>query len=393
MLSNQRLTSRKTLYLFTSRTGVYAFRWNVRVNGKHHQPSLSLKTRDYMTAVRFASDLASRILQLSNPTVDEIKSIYSDFSGRQKKQSLLLSSIDIVDFLQDLSAKSQTEYRNCWNGFVNCLAPSTTLDSVRSAHLEKWKQTQTCSATTMKKKLRLLSSCFNRLGHKVETEWFKISVEKKPVRPTRAIAESELKMLPQATERYKNEVDRWKYYLPRIAALTGCRLNELAQLRVGDIDLGKQPSLSINDSHIDKKLKNSASEREIPITNELNKLFVELVEGRGGDERLFELPYSKYNGYVGKPSKFFSQLLKQLDIYNVTFHSLRHYVVTELFNQGVKEELIGALLGHSVGKLTTGKVYLSGFSYRNKHNAMQMLALKHDDSFVREELFSSLACD
>ncbi len=352
MLSNQRLTSRKTLYLFTSRTGVYAFRWNVRVNGKHHQPSLSLKTRDYMTAVRFASDLASRILQLSNPTVDEIKSIYSDFSGRQKKQSLLLSSIDIVDFLQDLSAKSQTEYRNCWNGFVNCLAPSTTLDSVRSAHIEKWKQTQTCSATTMKKKLRLLSSCFNRLGHKVETEWFKISVEKKPVRPTRAIAESELKMLLQATERYKNEVDRWKYYLPRIAALTGCRLNELAQLRVGDIDLGKQPSLSINDSHIDKKLKNSASEREIPITNELNKLFVELVEGRGGDERLFELPYSKYNGYVGKPSKFFSQLLKQLDIYNVTFHSLRHYVVTELFNQGVKEELIGALLGHSVGKLT-----------------------------------------
>ncbi len=137
MLSNQRLTSRKTLYLFTSRTGVYAFRWNVRVNGKHHQPSLSLKTRDYMTAVRFASDLASRILQLSNPTVDEIKSIYSDFSGRQKKQSLLLSSIDIVDFLQDLSAKSQTEYRNCWNGFVNCLAPSTTLDSVRSAHIEK----------------------------------------------------------------------------------------------------------------------------------------------------------------------------------------------------------------------------------------------------------------
>ncbi|WP_231566695.1 site-specific integrase [Vibrio variabilis] len=227
----------------------------------------------------------------------------------------------------------------------------------------------------MKKKLRLLSSCFNRLGHKVETEWFKISAEKKPVRPTRAIAESELKMLLQATERYKNEVDRWKYYLPRIAALTGCRLNELAQLRVCDIELGKQPSLSINDSHTDKKLKNSASEREIPISNELKKLFEELVEGKGDDERLFELPYSKYNGYVGKPSKFFSQLLKQLDIDHVTFHSLRHYVVTELFNQGVKEELIGVLMGHSIGKLTTGKVYLSGFSYQNKYDALKNLGL------------------
>ncbi|OOQ64199.1 recombinase [Vibrio parahaemolyticus] len=376
MLSNHRLPSRKALYLFTSRTGVYTFRWSIRNNGMHHQPTLSLKNRDYLTAVRLASDLASRILQVANPTIDEVKSIYDDFRGQKRKESQLLNSVDVMMCLTDLSAKSQTEYRNCWFSFVQCLAPSTTLDSVRSAHIEKWKQTQTCSATTMKKKLRLLSSCFNRLGHKVETEWFKISVEKKPVRPTRAISESELKMLLQATERYKNEVDRWKYYLPRIAALTGCRLNELAQLRVGDIDLGKQPSLSINDSHTDKKLKNSASEREIPITNELKKLFVELVEGRGDDERLFELPYSKYNGYVGKPSKFFSQLLKQLDIDNVTFHSLRHYVVTALFNQGVREELIAALLGHSFGKLTTGKVYMSGYSYKVLYSALSALTLK-----------------
>ncbi len=376
MLSNHRLSSRKALYLFTSRTGVFTFRWSIRNNGTHHQPTLSLKTRDYLTAVRLASDLASRILRVANPTIDEVKSIYDDFRGQKRKESQLLNSVDIMMCLTDLSAKSQAEYRNCWISFVQCLALSTTLDSVRSAHIEKWKQTQTCSATTMKKKLRLLSSCFNRLGHKVETEWFKISVEKKRVRPTRAIAESELKMLLQATERYKNEVDRWKYYLPRIAALTGCRLNELAQLRVGDIDLGKQPSLSINDSHTDKKLKNSASERELPISNELKKLFVELVEGRGDDERLFELPYSKYNGYVGKPSKFFSVLIKQLKIKDVTFHSLRHYVVTTLFNQGVREELIGALLGHSFGKLTTGKVYMSGYSYKVLHSALSTLTLK-----------------
>lgn len=211
MLSNYRLPSRKALYLFTSRTGVYTFRWSIRNNGMHHQPTLSLKTRDYLTAVRLASDLASRILRVTNPTIDEVKSIYDDFRGKKRKESQLLNNVDIMMCLTDLSAKSQTEYRNCWISFVQCLAPSTTLDSVRSAHIEKWKQTQTCSATTMKKKLRLLSSCFNRLGHKVETEWFKISVEKKPVRPTRAIAESELKILLQATERYKNEVDRWKY--------------------------------------------------------------------------------------------------------------------------------------------------------------------------------------
>lgn len=374
MLSNHRLSSRKALYLFTSRTGVYTFRWSVRANGKHHQPTLSLKTRDYLTAVRLASDLASRILSLSSPTIDEVKSIYYDFRGEKRKESLLLSSIDIMINLMDLSAKSQTEYRNCWISFVLCLPSSTTLNSVRQSHIEKWRETQTCSATTMRKKLRLLSSCFSRIGHKVESEWFKISVEKKSVRPTRAITKTELEALFQATEVFKTQIDKWKYYLPRIAALTGCRLNEVAQLRVRDIKLGKQPNLSINDLHPDKKLKNSASERDIPITNELKKLLIELIQGKSIDERLFDLPYSKYNGYVGKPSKFFSLLMKQLKINDVTFHSLRHYVVTELFNQGVREELIGTLMGHSVGKLTTGKVYLSGFSYQKKYDALIKVA-------------------
>ncbi|TOR04209.1 hypothetical protein CGG83_24285, partial [Vibrio parahaemolyticus] len=67
--------------------------------------------------------------------------------------------------------------------------------------------------------------------------------------------------------------------------------------------------------------------------------------------------------------------LKSLDIKDVSFHSLRHYVVTELFNMGVKEELIGTLMGHSVGKLTTGKVYLAGFSYYVKRDAIGKLVL------------------
>ncbi|TNZ48416.1 recombinase, partial [Vibrio parahaemolyticus] len=112
MLSNQRLSSRKSLYLITSRTGVFTFRWNLRVNGKHHQPTLSLKTRDYLQAVKLASEIAIRIQQITLPTLEDIKSIYSDFKGSQSKKALLLQSIDISNHLTDLSIKSQTEYRN-----------------------------------------------------------------------------------------------------------------------------------------------------------------------------------------------------------------------------------------------------------------------------------------
>ncbi|HBC3989385.1 TPA: site-specific integrase [Vibrio parahaemolyticus] len=375
MLSNQRLSSKKSLYLITSRTGVFAFRWNLRVNGKHHQPTLSLKTRDYLQAVKLASEIAIRIQQITQPTLEDIKSIYSDFKGSQSKKALLLQSIDISNHLADLSIKSQTEYRNCWNSFVSSLSQSTTLDSVRRSHIDQWKKTQTCSLTTMKKKLRLLSSCFGRVGHKVEQDWFKVAVGKTPVRPKRAITKQELGELLRATQSYKRSKDEWKYYLPRIAAITGCRLNEIAQLRVCDVQLGDEPTLSINDDHDDKKLKNSSSKRVLPITIPLLNLLNELKAGKGQNEHLFNLPYSKQNGYAGKPSKYFSVLLKSLDIKGVSFHSLRHYVVTELFNAGVKEELIGSLMGHSVGKLTTGKIYLSGFSYDNKFKALDMVSV------------------
>ncbi|ELB2291811.1 site-specific integrase [Vibrio parahaemolyticus] len=366
---------RKANYLVLSNTGIYTFRWNLRVDNKHYQPKLSLKTRNYLEAMKHASVLAIQVLSINNPTLEDIKSIYSDFKGSQSKQALLLQSIDISNHLTDLSIKSQTEYRNCWNSFVSSLSQSTTLDSVRQSHIEQWKKTQTCSLTTMKKKLRLLSSCFGRVSHKVEQDWFKIAVEKTPVRPKRAITKQELGELLRATLSYKKSKDEWKYYLPRIAALTGCRLNEIAQLRVCDVHLGNEPTLSINDDHDDKKLKNSSSKRVLPVTIPLLNLLNELITRKGKNEHLFNLPYSKQNGYAGKPSKYFSELLKSLDIKDVSFHSLRHYVVTELFNAGVKEELIGSLMGHSVGKLTTGKIYLSGFSYNNKLKALDMLSV------------------
>ncbi|WP_029831282.1 site-specific integrase [Vibrio parahaemolyticus] len=366
---------RKANYLVLSNTGIYTFRWNLRVDNKHYQPKLSLKTRNYLEAMKHASVLAIQVLSINNPTLEDIKSIYSDFKGSQSKKALLLQSIDISNHLTDLSIKSQTEYRNCWNSFVSSLSQSTTLDSVRRSHIEQWKKTQTCSLTTMKKKLRLLSSCFGRVGHKVEQDWFKVAVEKTPVRPKRAITKQELGELLRATQSYKKSKDEWKYYLPRIAALTGCRLNEIAQLRVCDVQLGDEPTLSINDGHDDKKLKNSSSKRVLPVTTPLLNLLNELIVGKGKNEHLFNLPYSKQNGYAGKPSKYFSELLKSLDIKDVSFHSLRHYVVTELFNAGVKEELIGSLMGHSVGKLTTGKIYLSGFSYNNKLKALDMLSV------------------
>ncbi|EOV3391960.1 recombinase, partial [Vibrio parahaemolyticus] len=72
--------------------------------------------------------------------------------------------------------------------------------------------------------------------------------------------------------------------------------------------------MSINDEHDDKKLKNASSKRVLPVTAPLLNLLSELIADKGKNEHLFTLPYSKQNGYAGKPSKYFSVLLKSLGI-------------------------------------------------------------------------------
>jgi integrase len=106
-------------------------------------------------------------------------------------------------------------------------------------------------------------------------------------------------------------------------------------------------------------------------------LLMPLLAHRKSSERLFsDLPYSVSNGYNSAPSKWFGSLCRtSLKLRDISFHSIRHHTITKLFNEGIKEELIGSLMGHSIGKLTTGKVYMSGYNYANKHDAISRLTL------------------
>jgi integrase len=378
-------TSREANYLIKSSTGIYTFRWNVRADNKHYQPKLSLRTRNYLKALQSASALALRISAISNPSIDEVKAVYYEFSGKQKRETKTLISIDMENLLSELSIKSRKEYLSCWNSFLDSLSTKTlSVTSINQTNIDGWKETQTCSDTTLKKKLKLLSSCFKKASVDVDSEWLKMKANKQPVRPRRAFTDKEVTLILNKTKHYcdgitESQNEQWKYFLPRIALLTGCRLNELSQLRVEDIHFTSESYLSINTDSEDKKLKNAASHREIPITHHLKELLLPLLKSKKIGERLFpDLPFNESNGYTNKPSKWFSYLCREeLKLKNVSFHSFRHYVITKLFNHGVKEELIGTLMGHSVGKLTTGKVYLGGFSYDNCRKTMNVLYLTY----------------
>ncbi|ENE5197446.1 hypothetical protein [Vibrio parahaemolyticus] len=210
-ISNTRAQStRKCSYLIQTKTGVYTFRWNILANGRHHQPRVSLKTRNYIEAIGIASQLARAILAISNPTVDQVKSVYAQFSEAQAEVAMRLSQIDIELLLSDLSVKSQKDYLSTWRSFLAHVdGEALSMAGVRQSHIESWKATQTCADATLKKKLRLLSSCFEKARVTYEAEWFRYKVKVSKIEKRRAFTDTEVKQIFKATGCFKHNVDNW----------------------------------------------------------------------------------------------------------------------------------------------------------------------------------------
>ncbi len=281
-------SARRCNYLIQTKTGVYTFRWNILANGKHHQPRVSLKTRNYIEAIGIASQLARAILAISNPTIDQVKAVYAQFSETQAEVAMRLSQVDIEALLNDLSVKSQKDYLGTWRSFLSHVdGDALSVAGVMQSHIESWKATQMCADATLKKNLRLLSSCFEKAGVDCDAHWFRYKVKTSRADKKRAFTEVEVRQIFRATTHFKNDSDNWRYYLPRLAVLTGCRLNELAQLRVEDINLQEEPYISINDNAADKKVKNESSVRKVLLPLDTVTLMTALVSGKSKEQRVF----------------------------------------------------------------------------------------------------------
>jgi integrase len=144
-----------------------------------------------------------------------------------------------------------------------------------------------------------------------------------------------------------------RFWLPLLGMFTGARLNELSQLYISDFRKEKEIHyFSINADNEDKKLKNKASVRNIPIhptlielglLNRVNEL------RRHGEKRLFPELKKTRDNYGALPSKWFGRFCTRCGIEDrrKTFHSFRHTVANNLKQNGASVEQRNALLGHS----------------------------------------------
>lgn len=192
-----------------------------------------------------------------------------------------------------------------------------------------------------------------------------------------AFTDGQMKLIFEAIREADKEHFKWGAL---IASFTGARLTEVAQMDVSDIKKeGDIWFFDINDDGKQKKLKNQSSIRTIPIHSKLIELgLLEYVEGckKAGHTRiLHQLTFTRANGFGRNLSRWFNEkLLIELKIKTprLSFHSLRHWVLTKLQQSDVEDSLAKRLAGHTQ-KDVMNLNYAQGQSMIQKKEAIEKL--------------------
>ena len=161
------------------------------------------------------------------------------------------------------------------------------------------------------------------------------------------------------------------YWLPLLALLTGCRLSELAQLRVGDVKQDEGVWHLDVDTSGGRSVKTASSRRKVPLHSTLIALgFLDYREvslndrGVGGD--LWpDVKSAKGRDRGASFSQWFGRHLRTVcgvKERTKVFHSFRHTFKRLAKDFGVAEDLHDALTGHVAGGV--GRSYGGGFGLR-----------------------------
>lgn len=180
--------------------------------------------------------------------------------------------------------------------------------------------------------------------------------------------------------------DSGRYWAPLLMLYHGCRLNEVAQLMVDDVDVdGDIPYFRVSEYQgvkgqvkTPKRLKNRASERLVPIHRQLIRCgFLDYVRLRRSKKDLWLFPEwthetikqwrpgetipsnaSKHSDLASDHClKLRDRILHGDEEAKPCNHSFRHMVRTSLREAGVDNKIAEVLLGWSDGNKTMGDHY------------------------------------
>lgn len=134
---------------------------------------------------------------------------------------------------------------------------------------------------------------------------------------------------------------------------TGARVSEAAQLRAGDLQIGRGDG-----RHALATLHGKAGKtRQCPLLPETERVLADLVEGSSADEPVFlsryRKPYTRFGIY--RLVERCAGMVTSLAGRKVTPHMLRHSIACHLLHAGVDINTVRAWLGHA--RIDTTNIY------------------------------------
>jgi integrase len=154
---------------------------------------------------------------------------------------------------------------------------------------------------------------------------------------------------------YSNDTTAWALFV--CLRDTGCRVSEIAGLRVKDCDTDKG-CLTISPTPW-RTLKTNNSQRSVPLSPEAIKALKKVSQGKDPEAALFPR-YAKERGGDNCSAMLMKRLRGVITDKKLTMHSLRHRMKDKLRNTGCPEAISMAILGHSTN--TVAANYGSGYA-------------------------------
>jgi integrase len=176
----------------------------------------------------------------------------------------------------------------------------------------------------------------------------------------------------------------WQKWGVLIAAYSGARLNEIAQLQLSDVraidgvlcfdvtDVGDDEEGVTN-----KQLKSEAARRVVPVHPELIALglldYVEALRAKGSLRLFPTFTLDVNNGrgrQLGRWANDTFLVSLGYKTKRVVFHSFRHTLITRLVQAGVQEPIVKALVGHEQQGVTQTSYLGEGYRVQQLYDAI-----------------------
>jgi integrase len=254
-----------------------------------------------------------------------------------------------------------------------CADFKTTQDIGKSSikdHLAKLRSERTLSDQTIAKLLSFYRSFIGYIDETHETSLLPLFTVKAlgknatakttKQRTWLAFSAEDVSKLYEAAKASTKEQDRTLASLIALGAYTGCRIEELGQIRVEHVT---EDSIKIADA------KTAAGIREIPIHPAISSLVTQLVE-TAEEGFLIHGKAATYDKRTNALGTRFGRLKRSLGYgERHVFHSIRKTVVSQLEQAGINENVTADIVGHEKPRITYG-LYSSGTSMKQKAEAL-----------------------